>query len=291
MCFVRSKTKMLTSKSLFEYSFNTYFVLMIYSFRLRQIEILNSYRSFDKSCVELCVFDVSSSSSYIQKSTNKSRKSIETLRDNCNNTATTCQMIETFEYSWSNSLTTIRSSQQLNYSSFSSIRVFTLAWASHLISLRLSLRESDFWSSKQRIWLISCRIFSTSFVITRQTTKSSMTSMTWKTIFTILIKRISLSLSRFSIFLKSSMNKILFQIVVDLAEKSLFWFLSKLHSIRIWNFQFDVHSSWFKIFFRSSIFLLRFCVTYSQNLRRIENWIVSKTSSETVVRFYWTLKW
>ena len=54
---------------------------------------------------------------------------------------------------------------------------------------------------------------------------------------------------------------------------------------------FDSRSFCFKILFRFSIFLLRFCVIYSQNLRRMKNWIVSKTFSKIVVRFYEILKW
>ena len=36
-------------------------------------------------------------------------------------------------------------------------------------------------------------------------------------------------------------------------------------------------------------FRCSFRVIYSQNLRRMKSWIVSKTSSETVVRSYWTM--
>ena len=43
-------------------------------------------------------------------------------------------------------------------------------------------------------------------------------------------------------------------------------------------------------FFNFLLQCYRLCVTYSQNLRRIENWIVSEASSETVVRSYWTVK-
>ena len=40
----------------------------------------------------------------------------------------------------------------------------------------------------------------------------------------------------------------------------------------------------------ASQFNNRFCATYSQNLRRLKNWIVSESSSETVVWSYWTVK-
>ena len=48
----------------------------------------------------------------------------------------------------------------------------------------------------------------------------------------------------------------------------------------------DEFHCFFAILFR----YYRFHVVYSQNLRRIKSWIVSKTFSEIVVRFYWTLK-
>ena len=108
MCSVRSKTKIRIAKSLSKYSFNTYFVFMIYFSRLRQIEIFNSYCSFDKSFAKFYILNVNFSSFFIQKSMNKSKKSTKTLRDNCNNIAIICKTIEIFEYSLQNSLTTMR---------------------------------------------------------------------------------------------------------------------------------------------------------------------------------------
>ena len=51
---------------------------------------------------------------------------------------------------------------------FSFTRDFTLVWASHLILLRIQLRESDFWSSKRRTLSIRCRIFWTTYEITQR---------------------------------------------------------------------------------------------------------------------------
>ena len=168
MNFVRSKTKIRMSKSLSKYSFNTYFVFIIYFFRLRQIEIFNSYCSFDKSFAKFCVLNVNFSSFFIQKSMNKSKKSIKILRNNCDNIAITCKTIEIFEYSWQNSLTTIRFLQRRNYFYFSSTRNFIFVWIFHLTLFRIQLRKNDFWSSKRKTLSIRCRIFWITYEITQR---------------------------------------------------------------------------------------------------------------------------
>ena len=90
------------------------------------------------------------------------------------------------------------------------------------------------------------------------TTKNSTT---FATLWTIIIEHILSSQIRnrtnqWSLYLKSSSstNKIFRRIVDVLEKKLLFWFLSKLHSIKIWNFQFDVHSSRFHDHFDSRSF-------------------------------------
>ena len=165
---VRSKTKIRLSKSLSKYSFNTCFVFMICFSRLRQIEIFNSYCSFDRLFAKFCVLSVSFSSFFIQKSTNKSKESTKTLRDNCDNIAITCKTIEIFKCSWQSSLTTMRLLQRQNYSFFSSTKIFILVWVSRLILFRIQLRKSDFWSSKRKISSISCETSSITFVITQR---------------------------------------------------------------------------------------------------------------------------
>ena len=89
-------------------------------------------------------------------------------------------------------------------------------------------------------------------MIERDITQTTKNSITLATLWMIIIENISSSqirnrINQWSLHLKSSSstNKISRRIVVALEERSLFWLLSKLHSIRIWNSQFDVHSSRF----------------------------------------------
>ena len=86
-------------------------------------------------------------------------------------------------------------------------------------------------------------------MIERDITQTTKNSITFATLWTIIIENILSSQIRsrtnqWLLHLKSSSstNKIFRRIVVVLEERSLFWLLSKLHSIKIWNSQFDIHS-------------------------------------------------
>ena len=84
-------------------------------------------------------------------------------------------------------------------------------------------------------------------MIERDITQTTKNSIIFATLWTIIIEYILSSQIRnrtnqWSLHLKSSSstNKISRRIVVVLEEKSLFWLLSKLHSIKIWNLLKDV---------------------------------------------------
>ena len=77
--------------------FDSHFLQILNSeFFTSLIEIFNLYRSFDKHFVEFSTSNVNFSSFFIQKSINKSKKSIKISKNNCDNIAITCKTIETF---------------------------------------------------------------------------------------------------------------------------------------------------------------------------------------------------
>ncbi len=137
MFSVIEKTMTFQLKKRFKSCYETSIDCMIYSVLLFQTETFNSYqlceRIFANNWESQLVY-----SQFIILRSMINYKSIKTLNANLESTAITCRTTELNEYLWWNLVTISISSWSLQWSSFTSIKNFTLEWV--LIQIRLTTK-------------------------------------------------------------------------------------------------------------------------------------------------------
>ncbi len=103
---------------------------MIYSVLLFQTETLNSYQLCERVFASDWESQLVYSQSIILRLMINQNESIRRLNANLESTAITCRTTESNKYLWWNSTIISISSQSLQWSSFTSIKNFTLEWVS-----------------------------------------------------------------------------------------------------------------------------------------------------------------